>query len=581
MNIDEILHLQENHVISGRFLSLFISRYDITEFHNMYLDLMQRKYGGKKPSISCEPLTVYTVRNVVAGALAGNGLESRIQGWSYAEYDKDIVREWISPIEEITNDVSNEIYSMGSVGGCFHDIPNKKALKLQQYQYEIERTMIDFNQLLLQNTVLLMDLLNSLMSYTLTIYAEAEKAISSGNREAILYGTKRPEAGTGIRLGGYSTLGDLLRYADDNTLLKIVEDARLVALAELQAIRLFLNNGDPTKAYVVEIISEDYRGSYGIRSDIDRENVQLVNEKSRYQYESMTREVNVLTPASALSNGNLNEVTKQARRQVYTHASQLLHIPLYPPDLIPIEQYGNLLTTIRRYELGPEQGQVLVSRDLGFTLETTTTPADLVYPGMLGIIYRDSSFQAKTIFIGNPSGAPTTQMIYLGYNAVLFKGYAIDYAMVLGDDAHIVFNTYSEAERWEKDLGQTYAKRKGLMLNDNGNCEYTFILGTVYKYCTNGTVMGFKIPKDMKSETTPKGQSSETGWAMGLETPFELERTTPETKIREFKENWQYVKLVFLQQNKADILTAISNPSLYAKAYEVTGSTGDLINALR
>ncbi|GMK36890.1 MAG: hypothetical protein [aquatic viral metagenome] len=580
MQIDAVLQLKENQVLAGHFLSIVISRYDLTELHNMYLDLLTRKYGGRKPSISCEPLTVYTLKNVVSGVLDGSGLETMIHGWSYAEYDPDIYKEWIAKVEQIVTDTDNTIWSMGSVGGCFHDIPNKKALKLMKYQYDIERMIIDFNNLILQQRPIMEELLNALISYTLTIYSEAEHAIRTGNREALLYGTKRAEAGTGIRIGGYNTLGSLLQYADDQTLLKFLDDARLVALGELQAIRLFLEAGDPTKAYTLEIISEDYRGSYGIRSDIDREDVRMTENRSQYNYESMTREVNVLTPASALSNGNLSERTKEARRMVYQTASRLLGIALYPPDLIPIEQYGRLLTATWRYELGPTMGPVLVSRDLGFTMDSTTTPADLVYPGMLGIIYRDSSFQAKTVFIGNPSGAPTTQLIYLGYNSIIFRGYGIEYAMVLGDDAHIVFSSYSEATRWEQDLG-AYAKKKGIQLNVQEDCEYTFILGTVYKYCRDGTVMGFKLPKDMKSETTPKGQSIESGWAMNLESPFEIERKTPPEKIQEFKTNWPYVRLVFLQENRYDILTAITNPSIYAKAYEITGSTGDLIQSMR
>ncbi|GMK36876.1 MAG: hypothetical protein [aquatic viral metagenome] len=578
-NSADVINIKESEVYRGHYLSLFIKRYDLYEFHNMYIQLMRKKYGGRKPEISCEPLTVYTQRAQTNGHLEGAGLDTVIKGRSYAEFLPLVTNEWIQPMLRLANDVQEEeLLAMGSVGGCFHDIPNKKVGKLVQYQHEIESIQVEFNTLLFSKTDKLKQLLMGLYQYTFTIYQEALNAIRQDKRETLLYGTKRPEAGTGIRIGGYSTLGDLLQYGDKETLLRFIDDAQAVALAELRAFELFLQARDPTKAYVVEIISDAYRGSYGVRSDIDRSGTHIEDNRQYYGYESKTREVNVLTPASAFSNANINENTKNARRYVYRLVSELLHIELMPPDIISTQNYIRLVTATQRYETADNMGPVLVSRDLGFTLENgSTTPADLVYPSSIGIIYNDSSMVPRAIFVGNPSGAPTTQIIYLGYNIAIYDGYNIEYGMVLGDDAHVIFRTRADAERWDKDLGYLYTKTKGILTNDSGTCEYTFILGTVYKYCRDGSVAGFKIPKDMKSETTPKGGSTETGWVFNLEPTFQITRETPVEKIREFTSQWQLIKIVFLQRNKQEVEIALTDPTLYQKAYQVTGSTGDLL----
>ncbi|GMK36885.1 MAG: hypothetical protein [aquatic viral metagenome] len=565
-----------NTLINGKYMIVSIIPKSLDEALREYIEYVGRKYGKRTPVVDCEPVTGYTKYAHSKGNVIGAGLESRVESRVEGEFIEDI-KDWLAFLEN--NSVPAEVETFSASGGCFiNNIINKKYLKLVNNYSIVKSVIIDLNNKILQQKERVAELLEAFKRYLYTMYNEVYNAVENDNRKAIFYGTKREEAGTGIRSISGTTLGSLVGSASKEELEKYIYDSALLMAVAVDAMKKWLEGGDAGIVNTIHIVSNIYSGVYGVRSDVDRDNIIHNGMKESYRTETLTREINVVSPSSAFANGNISENVKERRREVYRTLSKMVNAMLYPPDIMPVTEIVKIKAVYPRYWVF---NGTLISMDLGGSREGVSLGADITFFHAISFVYEDLYGSRTAVYIGNPSGFPLTQMLYTIYNLAIYANYCITSGLILGDDAHINFCSNKEAERWYNE-NRDFVKIKGIYIDEAAKRVITHILGTMYDMKEGREPIAYKIPKLIKSETTPKESTGMIStWKRNVGTTFNIEQVNNEQTVKAFKEQYPMIRIVFYSRNLDEIKLVESNPSLYAEAYKVTNSTGDLIASMR
>lgn len=573
MQIPDYNDIKLGNVIKGNYITIYTSEESISRYYYKFVENRKRLLN-KVPHVDCEPLTGYTKYAYTEGRVTATGIHQSVVARSSGEFVPEI-KDWLEFM--VKHRIPEEVLQFGSSGGCFiSNMANKKVEKLGDNFTTVMNGINIINERMKEMKNDVLEVLNAIRMYIEIVYNEVEVKVRSGDRSAILYGSKRPESGTGLTLYKGQTVGDIIQNWPESDILKLVDDSRLLMRTYIKMIQLWIDDGNIDSTYVINVDSPYIRNVLGTRSDVDREDIVVEGMTMSEEEIAKTREINILAPASAVSNGNISEVTKQARRSVYEKLSEILKASVYPPDMLATESIIRIKYVTVPYEIGGNGKSV----DLGVSINGVNTPADLVFPSMVGVTY--SGINTDTLMVGNPSGSPITQLIYTLWNILVFRGWKIKEAMVLGDDAHIVFESKQEVDMWLAQEG-TLIKNKGTYADEVSKLACRFILGDVVCRNISGDVYAFKVPKLKKSETSPKqGTSEESGnstWKRDVGTGFNIEQIQNEETLRAFINQYHMVKPVFFREGINTSMMVESNPSLFAQVYKITGSYGDLIRS--